>query len=182
MSQQRREKWARTAAKVIVGLIVLDVILYAAAYQPLGRLVAREQQGFTATRAQWLRQRDSLLRLEKRDAALPVDQKQLHAFLQQHVPSRHDAFSRAAILVQQLTQQSGVDLTGIKYSLDKTRSQPLEPLGLETSVQGPFLSLLSFAHLLETSRDFIVVRSFTFAGGDQGVLGLRVKADLYMAP
>ncbi|MGH9398116.1 MAG: hypothetical protein ACRD18_14850 [Terriglobia bacterium] len=182
MSQQRRKTWTRTAAKVILIVIALDVVLYAAVDQPLARLLTHEQERFTATRVQWLRQRDALARIEKRDAALPVDHEQLQAFLKHHIPLRHEGFSRAAGLIQRLTQQSGVELTGIKYSLDKTHSEPLEHLGLETSVQGPFPNLLSFAHALETSSDFIVVRSFTFAGGDQGVLALHVKADLYMAP
>lgn len=182
MSQQKKKNWTRTAAKIIVVLIVLDALVYVGADQPLHRLLAREQQHFTATRMQWLRQRTALDRIETRDAALPADQEQIQSFFKRHAPSRHQAFSRAAGLIQTLTARSGVQLAGIKYSLEKAHSDPLEHLGLDATVQGPFPNLINFAHGLETASDFIVVRGFTFAPGDQGVLALHLKADLYMAP
>lgn len=182
MSQQRRRNWTQTAAKVIVVLIALDAVLYIGAVRPLSTLVAHEQERFTSTRLEWLTQRGSLARLSRRDAALPADQKQVKSFLEAHLPVRHQAYSRTAGLIQRLSQQSNVEITGVKYSLEETRKTPLESLGLEASAQGPFSNLLSFAHGLETSSDFIVLRSFQFVPGDQGVLALHLKADLYMAP
>lgn len=182
MSQQRRRNWTQTAAKVIVVLMALDAVLYVAAVRPLTNLVAHEQERFTATRLEWLRHRASLARLSRRDEALPVDQKQVKAFLEEHLPVRHQAYSRTAGLIQQLSQRSNVEITGVKYSREETQKTPLESLGLEASAQGPFSNLLDFAHGLETSSDFIVLRSFQFVPGDQGVLALHLKAYLYMAP
>lgn len=182
MSQQRRTNWARTAAKVVVVLIVLDVALYAAAVRPLGSLLAHEQERFTSARLDWLRERDVLNRLRRRDAALPGDQRQVEAFLEKHLPVRHEAYSRTSSLIQRLSQRSSVEITGVKYSLEDKQTTPLKRLKLDATVQGPFSNLLSFAHGLETASDFIVVRSFTFEPGDQGVLALHLRADLYMAP
>lgn len=182
MSQQRRRNWTRTAAKVIVVLVAVDAVLYVAAVRPLSNLVAHEQERFSATRLEWLRQRGSLARLNRRASAVPADQKQVKAFLEEHLPVRHQAYSRTAGLIQRLSQQSNVEITGVKYSLDDTQKTPLESLGLEASAQGPFPNLLGFAHGLESSGDFIVLRSFQFVPGDQGVLALHLKADLYMAP
>ncbi|MDE3180307.1 MAG: hypothetical protein KGM47_11695 [Acidobacteriota bacterium] len=182
MSQQRRRNWTRAALKVIVILIVLDVVLYTLVIRPLSGLAIRQQQRFTSARIQWLVQRTTLARTEARAAALPGDRDQLQAFILRHIPPRHDGYSRAARLIQRLSEQSGVELTGIKYTLNKTQPDPLDHLGLETSAEGPFPNLLNFAHALETSGDFVVVHSFTFAAGDQGVLALHLKADLYMTP
>lgn len=182
MSQQRRTNWTQRAAKVIVVLVALDAVLYVAAVRPLSNLVAHEQQRFTATRLEWLGQRASLARLSRRDAALPADQKQVKAFLEAHLPVRHQAYSRTAGLIQQLSQRSSVEITGVKYSLEEKQKTPLESLRLEASAQGPFSNLLDFTHGLETSSDFIVMRSVQFVPGDQGMLALHLKADLYMAP
>lgn len=182
MSLQRRKKWTRTAAKVILVLIVLDVLAYAAADRYLANLVASEQGRFTFARLEWLRERASLTQLEKRNAALPREREELQAFRGQHIPVHREAYSGAAVLIEQLTGKSQVQLVAIKYREGKSKGEPFEHLGLDTNVEGPFPNLLKFAHGLETSNDFIVVHSFKFAAGDGGMLALHVDADLYLMP
>lgn len=182
MSLQRRKKWTQTAAKIILALAVLDALVYVVADRPLGGLIANEQDRFTNIRLEWWRQRASLAGVERRKAALPAEQQQIQTFLDQHVPPRREAFSRAAALIEQLTQQSGVHLAAVKYSPAQSKGEPLDHLGLETEVQGPFPNLLSFAHELETANDFTIVRGFRFATRNGGVLALHVNADLYLMP
>ncbi len=182
MSQQRRKKWVGAAAKAILALVILDVLAYAALDRPLANLVAREQDRFTSARLEWWRERGNLALLQKHVDALPAEQRQIQAFLDRHIPSRREAFSRAATLIESLTQRSQVELLAIKYTPDESHGEPVGRLNLNTSVKGSFENLLGFAHALETSNDFIVVRSFKFAAGDGGVLALHVDADLYLTP
>ncbi|MGH9345396.1 MAG: hypothetical protein ACRD19_16740 [Terriglobia bacterium] len=182
MSQQRRKKWAEKAAKVILVLVILDILAYAAMERPLSSLVVRKQDQFTGARLEWQRQRENLALLQKRVAALPVERRQIQAFVDHHIPARREAFSRAATLIENLTQRSQVELSAIKYTPDKPGGGPIGRLNLDTSVKGSFENLLGFAHALETANDFIVVRSFKFAAEDGGVLALHVNADLYLTP
>ncbi|HEX5482355.1 MAG TPA: hypothetical protein VFZ08_06985 [Terriglobia bacterium] len=182
MSQQRRKNRTHIAIWVVLILAGLNVLVYAALNRSLSGRLAQEQQRFEATRLDWLREKAQLAYLEKRDAALPVEDRQLRSFLERHVPSRREGFSRAALLIQRLTQQSEVQLAAISYNLDRTKGEPFERLGLRVDVQGPFADLLNFAHSLETSSDFIVVRSFKFQGENGAALGLHLNADLYLMP
>ncbi|MGH9352642.1 MAG: hypothetical protein ACRD2G_10855, partial [Terriglobia bacterium] len=182
MSQQRRKTWAGKAAKVILVLVIVDILAYAAVDRPLANLVAREQDRFTSVRLEWWRERGNLARLQKRVAALPAEQRQTQTFLDHHIPPRREAFSRAATLIEGLTQQSQVELSAIKYTPGEAHGEPVGRLNLDTNVKGSFENLLGFAHALETANDFIVVRSFKFAAGDGGVLALHVDADLYLTP
>jgi hypothetical protein len=62
------------------------------------------------------------------------------------------------------------------------KGEPLERLGIEVDVQGSFPSLLGFAHAVETSSDFLVLRGFSLETGDGETLALRMAADLYVTP
>jgi hypothetical protein len=42
--------------------------------------------------------------------------------------------------------------------------------------------LLKFAHGLETANDFILIREFNLATGENGMLSLRLAADFYLTP
>lgn len=182
MSHERRRRWAGKAAKVILVLAILDILAYVAVYRPLGSLIMREQERFNSARLEWRSQRINLARLQHRVAALPNEQSQAQAFLDKHIPPRRQAFSRAASLIEDLTQQSRVELSAIKYTPDSQRGEPVSHLNLDANVKGSFDNLLAFAHALETADDFIVVRSFKFAAEDGGVLALHVNADLYLTP
>lgn len=182
MSPDSRKKWTHTAMRIFVLLIVLDALAYVALERPLSSLLATEEQRFSTTRMEWLREKQHLVYLEKRDAQIPTENHQLKAFVQQHVPPRREGYSRAALLVDRLTEQSGVQLTGISYGLNEVKGEPFEHLGVKVEVQGPFGGLLSFAHALETASDFIVVRSFKFEAAGGGMLGLKLNADLYLMP
>ncbi|MGH9407536.1 MAG: hypothetical protein ACRD3D_17080 [Terriglobia bacterium] len=183
MSQQTRKQWVETAAKVILIVAVCDVLLYLGSRRYVGNLVATEQDRFNAARLDWWREKQNLALLQKRTGSIPAAENAMRAFLDQHVPVQRQAYSRAASLVEQLSQKSQVQLVAIRYHPPaESKGEPLAHLTLETNVEGSFDNLLTFAHALETSNDFIVVRSFKFAAENQGVLGLHVNADLYLMP
>lgn len=181
MSQGRKTR-TQVAIWIVAILVALNILAYAGLERPLSGMLAEAQQRFETTRLQWQREKAQLADLEKRDAAVPVEDRQLRSFLEQHVPSRRQGFSRAALLIQRLTQQANVQLAAISYNLDQAKSEPFEHLSLRVNVEGPFGDLLGFAHALETASDFIVVRGFKFETGNGTTLGLRVNADLYLMP
>ncbi len=182
MTARKRRDWARITLIVALVLIGLDLAAYFGLERPLAHLAARDEQQFTLTRLDWLREKARWAQLEKRNAAIPVEDRELRAFLSEHIPPRREGFSRAALLIQHLTQESGVQLSGIAYNVEHEKGEPFEHLGLRVSVEGPFAGLLTFAHQLETASDFIVVRSFKFTSTANNDLGLELRADLYLMP
>lgn len=180
--KKRRRNWAKTALRIGLAILVLDALAYAALERPLAGLLAGKQRQFETTRLAWQQERNHWAALENRNAALPHENQQLRAFLGRHLPPQREGFSSAALLVQRLTQQSGVQLSGVSYRASRNKGEPLEHLGLSVYVQGAFPALLSFARALETSENLVIVRSFKFESAGPGVLGLRLKADLYLMP
>ncbi len=182
MGKSRRKTLVRIVEGVAVGLVLLDVVLYFALVRPLRSMRTAEEVRYSATREHVQELRVRAARLEKFQTAVPETEDQLSAFIRSHIPPRRQGFSRAARLVRRLTEQAGVELSGVAYKLDSAADDPLERLGIEVEVEGPFPSLLNFSHALETASDFIVVREFAFEPAEGGGVALRLGADLYLTP
>ncbi len=182
MPQSRRRILAQKLLKALLVLVLLDAAVYFALDRPLELWVKDTQDRFTATRLDWLQEKILAAKLEKRALALPAADEQIDAFIQKRIPPRRQGFSRAARLVQQLSQQAGVQLDSLSYRLKEKPTAPLDDLEISVAIEGDFPKLMAFTHALETSQDFLVIREFRFEQGDQGVLGLHLTADLYLLP
>jgi len=182
MSRRRRKTVIRVLESVAAGLVALDLVLYLALVRPLRSLRAGQEASYAAARDRVRDGKARVARLQKFQAVLPDAEEQLKAFFEEHVPARRRGFSRAARLVRQLTEKAGLQVTGITYKLDRGKDEPLERLAVDVEVEGPFASLLSFAHALETSNDFTTLRDISFQPAEGRTLVLHVGADLYLTP
>jgi Tfp pilus assembly protein PilO len=182
MAKLRRKTLIRILEAAAVGLAALDLVLYLAVSRPLAVAARDEQQTFSETRLQVKQTQARIAQFQKELAALPQTRHELDQFLQDHVPQRRKAYSRAAGLVHKFTQDAGVELTRVAYRPEGRPSEPLEQLGISVTVQGPFEGLQRFTHSLETSSDLLIVRGAIFQPGETGGLALRLLADLYVNP
>ena len=182
MGKSRRKTLIRMVEGVAVGLVLLDAALYFALVRPLRSMRTAEEVRYSATRERVRELKLRAARLEKFQTSVPETEEQLSAFMRSHIPPRRQGFSRAARLVRRLTEQAGVELSGVAYKLDSAADDPLERLGIEVEVAGSFSSLLNFSHALETASDFMVVREFAFEPAEGGGVTLRLGADLYLTP
>jgi Tfp pilus assembly protein PilO len=163
-------------------LVLLDVLLYFGLFRTTQALLSSEQQQFATLRRRIYDGEVRIERLKKFREALPEAGKRLDEIKRDHVSPRRQGFSQAAKLVRRVTGQSGTQLTSVAYKLDNNASGPLQRLGLVIMVSGPFPALLKFAHALETTSDFMVIRSFSMAVNDSDALDLKLAADLYLTP
>ncbi len=182
MRKHRRKALIRIIEWAALALVIVDVVFWLALLRPLRRLVAAEQREQSLAQRRLQEQRSRVEQLKTFQAALPSAGQQLRVFLRDHIPPRRRAYSRAARLVRRLSEESGLQLSGILYRPDSSGDTPLERLGMEVTVEGPYPGLVKFVHTLETASDFILVRDFTFHPSDKGSLTLRLGADLYLAP
>jgi Tfp pilus assembly protein PilO len=171
---------ARIVERVAIALVLVALGVWLVIVRPFEDKLLAEQQAFRTARQQKLAAENRVARLEKirvTDAGT-----ELKGFVNEHMPPRRRSFSKAADLVRRLTEDSGVQLSGVSYRLGEGKGEPLQHLGIEISVQGPFSNLLDFAHAVETSPDFLVLRGFSLETGDGNTLALRMAADLYVTP
>jgi Tfp pilus assembly protein PilO len=165
-----------------LGMLVLDLLMYFAVFRPLRKMKASAQQEHSEVRQTLRDQRIRVERLQKFQAALPEAAKRLVDFTTERAPSRRQGYSTAAHLIQKAADSAGVKPPSVGFRIDTTHSDPLQRLGLEINTEGSYKGMLKFVHALETSEDFILVREFSFAPGENGVVNLRLGADLYLTP
>jgi len=182
MARLRRKTIYRILEAAALGLAALDLVLYLGISHPLAVAVQDQHEMFSATRVQVKQTQVRIAMLQKELAALPLTGQELDQFLQDHVPRRRKAYSRAAGLVHKFTQDSSVVLTHVAYRPEGRPSEPLEQLGISVTVQGSFEALQRFTHALETAPDLLIVRGAIFQPGETGGLALRLLADLYVNP
>jgi Tfp pilus assembly protein PilO len=182
MSKKKRKALIRLAEWIALVILAVDVLAYGGLVLGLGNRIRAAQETRDAMLQQVREEQARVARLKRFQASLPDARQQLKQFEEKRVPSRRQGFSRAARLVREVGQRSGVEVSAVTYKLDSDRTKPLERLGISVSAQGLYPGLVKFAHALETASDFIVVREFNFQQGDGGVLALRLSADLYLKP
>jgi len=180
--KMRRKTLLGIIEKVAAGLVLLDAALYFAVVRPLDAAVGRERASFQSARRSLQADEAKVAALETARATLPATGREMQDFLKQRVPPRRRGFSRAAGMVRELTQQSGVQLSGVGYRLYLSKKEPLERLGIVVEVEGAFPSLLKFTHAMETTSDLVLVRGILLQPGETGTLSLRLAADLYVTP
>lgn len=171
---------ARILERVAVGLVLLALGFWLGVVRPFEDKLRAEQQTYRNARQQKLAAEARVARLE--GIAVTDADADLKDFLSEHMPARRRSFSKAADLVHRLTQESGVQLAGVNYRLGEVKGEPFQSLGIEVNVQGPFPSVMNFAHAMETASDLLVLRSFSLEAGDGGTMALRMGADLYLTP
>jgi hypothetical protein len=182
MTRHRRKLLTRVAEAIAVGLVIFNVVLYVALVSPLKNMRVSAQNELSAARSRIRETKGRVSRLEQYRVDVPHSETELKEFLTQHVPDRRQGFSHAARMVRKMSEDSKVRLTGVSYKLSSPADDPLAHLGLEFDVEGSFPDVLRFTHALETSGDFLRVRSFSLNPAETRTIAMHVGAELYLKP
>lgn len=180
MSRNGRKALIRRIERVAAALLLADLAVYFVLVLGLGNRLRAAQEHRETLYRQARSKQMRIARLEQYQSSLPDAKERLAQFEKEHVPSRRQGFSSAARLIRKVAEQSGVQLSGLSYKLDSDEKQPFKRLAIIVSAEGPFRSLVSFAHALETAGEFIIVREFNYQPGEGEALALRMNADLYL--
>jgi Tfp pilus assembly protein PilO len=181
--KSRRQIVNRIFEAIGAVLVALDLVVFFALYRPLGSKLAAETHHQAELRQSIRNQQVRVDVLKKYEAAAPQAGKGLEEFMADRAPSRREAFSSAAHLIHKVADASGVQISNMGYRLDTDHHDPLERLMVEITAEGPYPSLMKFSHALETADDFVLIREFSFAPGNEaGAVGLRLGAELFLIP
>ncbi|PYV17653.1 MAG: hypothetical protein DMG21_07780 [Acidobacteria bacterium] len=182
MPREKVRKVARWFEWVALALLAMDGALYVALVGPVGRLAASEERRRVEIRERIQMEKEVVARLERFKNAAPKTSEELASFTEEHISPRREAYYRAARLVRELTDRSGVELTGISYRSDPWRGEPLRRLSLEIRVTGPFDGLLKFTHDLDDSKQFVVLENCNLQERGGEGLAMNLSAGMYLEP
>ena len=182
MRKSQRQLVNRILEATGLGMVALALLVFFVIYRPLGNKIAATERRHSELRQKIRDQQVRVEVLRRFQEALPQTSKSLENFLTERIPPRREAYSITDHLIHKGADAANVKVLAMSFRLDPQRKDPLERLGFEINVQGPYSGLLKFSHALETAKDIILVRDFSIAPGDSGTLNLRLSADLYITP
>jgi Tfp pilus assembly protein PilO len=166
---------------VAVGVVLLNLAMYLIAVKPLSTLAQSEWQKMTDTRRKALKMESRVADLESYHEELPETVKAIETFQHDHVPPKRRGYAKAMRMVRNISEQSGVELFNVAFRTENEKKEPMKRLGIVVDIQGAYPNLLKFAHSLETSDQVVLLRDFSFYP-NQGGLGLRLNAEMYLTP
>lgn len=169
-------KRTRNRLKIVVGVLVLvDAAAIALLVTPMaGMQNARQQQLQQLWQEVKSRQSAPWRGLEKK---LPLAKEQIDDFSHQRFPS---AESEIDADLGRLAGQTGVRVSGMKWSLKDTSIEGIQRVELAANLSGDYLQLVRFINALERNKLFFLVDGVELGGEQGGIVGLQIKLETYM--
>ena len=182
MRKSRRQIVNRLAEAAGLILVTLDLLMFFAIYRPLVGMTAEAVRSHAGLRQTIRNQQVRFDVMKKYEAAIPAAKKDLEDFTAHRAPDRRQASSTVAHLIHRFADASKVKVSTIGYHFDSEHTGPLERMAIEINVQGSYPDLIKFSHAVETSDSIFLIREFTMVPGENGMLAMRLGADLYLTP
>ncbi len=182
MPRERVRKIARWFEWGAVALVGVDILLYIALVGPVGGLRTSEERRQRELAGRLAAEKEVVARFEQFKNAAPQTSEQLMSFTDKHLSPRREAYYRAARLVRELADRSGLELRGISYKMDLWRGEPLRRLTVEIRVEGPFDGLLKFTHDLDAGNQFVLLENCSLEGHEGEGMAMGLTAGMYLEP
>jgi type IV pilus assembly protein PilO len=107
---------------------------------------------------------------------LVTTKQRIHTFYATRIPEN---YSKLALRVGQLGTNSGVRLSGIRYSQGPPGID-LTEVSMEAGVSGEYPQIMRFVNALERDQVFFVIRAMSLNGQQGGVVDLRLRVSTWL--
>jgi type II secretion system (T2SS) protein M len=169
-------KRTRDRLKIAIGALVLvDAIAIAMLVTPLA--------GMSQARQQEMRQLWQQLKSREfapwrgLDKKLPRAKQDIDDFYQQRFPAEESAM---AADFGRVASQTGVRVSGVKYTVKDAPIDGLERIEIDASLSGDYLELVRFINALERNKLFFLVDGIDLGSEQNGIVGLHLKVETYL--
>jgi Tfp pilus assembly protein PilO len=168
----------RRAVVLMAAAFVVNVLLYLVVVRPLDQSVANiEQRTLSAEQAKAAAQAEFTLAngtLTGKDRA----RQELNTFYSKVLAQDLSGARRLTYgRVQRLAQEYRLEYQGSRYEPLEERGSTLTKLKVSVELTGPYNSMRSFIHAIETAPQFVVIENISLAEGS-GEGSLRLALDL----
>jgi type IV pilus assembly protein PilO len=169
-------KRTRNCLKIaIAALVLVDAAAVAMLLTPLaGMREARQQE----VRQEWqqLKSRE-YAPWRGLDKKIPRAKHEIDEFYQERFPAQESEISANLGLV---AAQSGVRLSGVRYSVKDAPIEGLERVEIAANLSGDYLQLVRFINALERNKLFFLVNGVELGSAQNGIVGLQLRIETYL--
>jgi type IV pilus assembly protein PilO len=169
-------KRTRNRLKIAIAVLVLvDAAAVAMLVTPLAGMRESRQQEL---RQEWLQLKSrEYAPWRGLDKKLPRAKEQIDEFYQERFPAQESEISANLGAV---ASQSGVRLSGVKYSVKNAPIEGLERVEISATLSGDYLQLVRFVNALERNKLFFLVNGVELGSAQNGIVGLQIRIETYL--
>jgi type IV pilus assembly protein PilO len=159
----------------IAALVLVDAAAVAMLVTPLAGMRESRQQEL---RQEWLQLKSrEYAPWRGLDKKLPRAKEQIDEFYQERFPAQESEISANLGAV---SSQSGVRLSGVKYSVKDAPIEGLERVEIAANLSGDYLQLVRFVNALERNKLFFLVDGVELGSAQNGIVGLQIRIETYL--
>jgi type IV pilus assembly protein PilO len=160
---------------VAAALVVVDIAAAAMLLTPFAGSERSRQDGMNRL---WL----SLKTRESApwrglDKKIPKAQQQIADFYSNRFP---DAYSSISTNLDKVSAESGVRVSGEKFTQKETAIDGLQRVEIAAEVSGDYLQLVRFVNALERNKLFFIVDDLELGSEQSGNVKLQIKLETYL--
>ena len=169
-------KHTRNRLTIIVAtLVVIDIAAAVVLLTPFAGAEGKRQQEMNRL---WL----SLKSRESQpwrgmDKKIPQAQQQIADFYRNRLP---DTYSGISTSLDKIGSESGIRVSGEKYSEKDAGMEGLERVEIAAEVSGDYLQLVRFINALERNKLFFIVDDLELGNEQGGIVKLQIKLETYL--
>jgi type IV pilus assembly protein PilO len=169
-------KRTRNRLKIaIAALVLVDAAAVAMLVTPLAGMRESRQQEL---RQEWVQLKSrEYAPWRGLDKKLPRAKEQIDEFYQERFPAQESEISANLGAV---ASQSGVRLSGVKYSVKDAPIEGLERVEIAANLSGDYLQLVRFVNALERNKLFFLVNGVELGSAQNGIVGLQIRIETYL--
>ena len=159
----------------IAALVLVDAAAVAMLVTPLAGMRESRQQEL---RQEWLQLKSrEYAPWRGLDKKLPRAKEQIDQFYQERFPAQESEISANLGAV---ASQSGVRLSGVRYSVKDAPIEGLERVEISATLSGDYLQLVRFVNALERNKLFFLVNGVELGSAQNGIVGLQIRIETYL--
>ena len=160
---------------VIAALVLVDAASVAMLVTPLAGMRESRQQEL---KQEWLQLKSrEYAPWRGLDKKLPRAKEQIDEFYQERFPAQESEISANLGAV---ASQSGVRLSGVRYSVKDAPIEGLERVEISATLSGDYLQLVRFVNALERNKLFFLVNGVELGSAQNGIVGLQIRIETYL--
>jgi type IV pilus assembly protein PilO len=169
-------KRTRNRLKIaIVVLVLVDAAAVAMLVTPLAGMRESRQQEL---RQEWLQLKSrEYAPWRGLDKKLPRAKEEIDQFYRDRFPAQESEISANLGAV---ASQSGVRLSGVRYSVKDAPIEGLERVEIAANLSGDYLQLVRFVNTLERNKLFFLVDGVELGSAQNGIVGLQIRIETYL--
>jgi Tfp pilus assembly protein PilO len=168
----------RKKIKIALGVLVgVDVVALVVLLSPLVGSTAARKQDLNQLWSELQTKTKQVEPLKNLPGKVTQARGQIQDFYKKRFPSQDSEISTQ---FGKLATENGVTVDSAKYKGGDLEVGHLQPVELEASLSGSYVSLARFINALERDDMIFVIDNITLAGEDKGPIRVQMKIETYL--